>query len=136
MAYQPCTSCKERYPGKATSVYSAWRNGDGMQRQVAKLCERCVHDSIAPYVKRAIERGNATGCDQCGSTGPDDYDMVYLTVYLPKREREDFLLTFCSEHESEMHGRLAHLSVRLPERQPQESSGQRTHGDDTGATPW
>lgn len=107
-----------------------------MQRQVAKLCERCVHDSIAPYVKRAIERGNATGCDQCGSTGPDDYDMVYLTVYLPKREREDFLLTFCSEHESEMHGRLAHLSVRLPERQPQESSGQRTHGDDTGATPW
>jgi len=136
MAYAPCSCCKSRFGGKATSVYSAWRNGDGMQRQVAKLCTRCVHENVAPYVKRAVARDYETGCDKCGSTGPDAYSAVFLTVYRPKAEREDFQLSFCSEHDKQAQGELHHMSMRLPERQPQESSGQRTQGDAAEATPW
>jgi hypothetical protein len=89
----------------------------------AQLCGQCVYVEIAPYVKHAVSRDYEQGCDSCGGTGEEEYSPIYLTVYRPFVEAEQFELSFCSEHNVPAQGRLAVMSVAMPDRQPVGSRG-------------
>lgn len=118
MATKPCSACKSRFQGKAASVYSAWMENGSRLAFRCQLCMQCVWLLIAPLVKRAVARNYETGCDRCAATGPDNYGLIYLTVYLPSREPDQFELMFCSEDEDRVHHELRLISHVLPDRQP------------------
>jgi len=123
MASKPCTACRKRFKDKATSVYAAWMVNGTRRAYRAQLCTDCVYAEIAPYVKRSLARDFEVGCDSCGGTGEDEYGAIYLTVYRPHLEPDQFELNFCSEHQVPAQGRLAVISSALPDRQPVESRG-------------
>jgi hypothetical protein len=136
MALKPCSACTQRFAGKATSVYSAWMDGQGRESYRASLCMDCVRRHIAELVKKSIARAYEPGCDDCGATGADTYSPVWLNVYLPKREQEAFELMFCSDDVKLARSRLAHMSTRLTDRQPVSSRGLANERDEVTSVPW
>jgi hypothetical protein len=136
MALKPCSACTQRFAGKATSVYSAWMDGQGRESYRASLCMDCVYAHIAPLIKRSIARGMDESCDQCGGADTKGYDIVWLNVYLPKREQEAFELMFCQDDAKLGRSRLAHMSTRLTDRQPVSSRGLANERDEVTSVPW
>jgi len=136
VAVKPCTSCSEKFPGKPSSVYSAWMGGQGRESYRASLCMDCVRRHIAEIVRRAIARGSGyETCDQCGGLGRD-ISPVWLNIYLPKREQEAFEVVFCEDCVELARSRLAHMSRRLPDRQLVSSQGPVNGQTDDTSVPW
>ena len=135
MAPKPCQACKARFKDKATSVYWAWMESGVRVAYRSQLCMDCVRSVVAPWVKRAVLRDFGTGCDQCGGTGPDDYELVYTTVYRPRVEAEQFELMFCSEDNDKLQYDVRNIAGVLPDRQPAGSRGPENTQDVTEA-PW
>jgi hypothetical protein len=136
MAVKPCTACNEKYPGKPSSIYSAWMGGQGREAYRASLCMECVHRHIAPYVKRSLTRGLEDGCDECGGVLKGEFNPVWLNIYLPKREQEAFELNFCDADVQLARSRLAHMSRQLPDRQLVSSQGPVNGQTDDTSVPW
>jgi hypothetical protein len=136
MAVKPCSACGEKFTGKATSVYSAWMDGQGREAYRSSLCMICVRSHIAELVKKSISRGFKDGCDECGATGKDDYSPLWLNVYLPKREQEAFELMFCSQDVQLARSRLAHMGTKLPNRESVSSRGLENEQIEAGSVPW
>jgi len=136
MAMKPCSACTRRFSGKATAVYAAWMAGQGREAYKASLCMDCVHAHIAPYVKRSLARGFEDGCDECGGILKSQFNPIWLNVYLPKREQEAFELNFCDEDVQLARSRLAHMSARLPDRQPVSSQGPENGREEVTSVPW
>jgi hypothetical protein len=98
MASSPCSQCGERIRGPAASVYVAWFVGTG-ERVCYKMryCYRCVARTWALILKAEFGIGNEAAdfswCSVCGTgTPPEELDPVYVTLYLPKQERQDLSL--------------------------------------------
>jgi hypothetical protein len=136
MALKPCSACANRYTGKASSVYSAWMDGQGRESYRASLCMICIRTHVAELVKRSITRNFEPGCDECGGTGPDDYSQIWLNVYLPGREQEAFELMFCGDDVKLARSRFAHMSTRLTDRQLVSSRGHANERDEVTSVPW
>jgi hypothetical protein len=136
MAVKPCTACSQRFREKASSVYAAWMGQGGRMSYRASLCTACVHKEIAPSVKKSIARNYDSACDDCGGTGPDDYQLVWLNVYLPKREQEAFELMFCDDCGPGKRADFSRIGIRMKERDLQESRGLANGQDGEQAVPW
>lgn len=135
MAPKPCQACKKRFKDKATSVYWAWMENGVRIAFRSQLDMDCVRDFVAPMVKNAVLRDYGTGCDVCHATGPDDYELVYVTVYRPRVEAEQFELSFCGEDLEKTQHAIRLISGVLPDRQPAGSRGPENTQAVTEA-PW
>jgi hypothetical protein len=136
MAVKPCTSCNQRFREKASSVYAAWMGQGGRLSYRASLCMPCVYEVVAPLIKRSIARGYEDGCDQCGATGKDEYFLMWLNVYLPKREQEAFELMFCPMDRDGAVADFSRIGIRLKERELVSSQGPANERDDADSVPW
>jgi hypothetical protein len=136
MAFRPCTSCDARFTGKPTSVYSAWMEDDVRNSWVAKLCPDCTFNLVGPPVRRAIARKDDVTCDLCGASGPDDYSPLYLTVYQPKSEMEQFELVSCGDCTEQVRGLFLKMSQPVPNRSQGSSRGLVNTQDAARPVPW
>lgn len=136
MAFRPCTSCAQKFPSKPTSIYSAWMEDDLRQSWVAKLCPDCTFNLVGPPVRRSIARKDDISCDLCGGSGPDDYDPLYLTVYQPKAEMEQFELVTCSECTQAVRELFLKMSQPVPNRSQGSAQGPVHSRDAARPVPW
>jgi hypothetical protein len=136
MALKPCSSCGQRYSGKAVAVYAAWMEGEKRIAYKASLCMICLRTFVAEYVKRSIARGFEESCDECGATGKGRYHPIWVNTYLPKREAEAFELLFCEDDNIVARGQLVSISNQLPDRQPVSSQGPANERENADSVPW
>jgi hypothetical protein len=136
MAFKPCTHCAQRFTGKPTSIYSAWMEDDIRQSWVAKLCGDCTFNMVGPPVRRAIARNGDESCDLCGATGPGRYDPLYLTVYQPRAEMEQFELVTCDECTEQLRDLMLRMSQPVPNRSQGRSQGPVNNRDAARPVPW
>jgi hypothetical protein len=136
MALKPCSSCGERFNGKAVAVYSAWMEGSRRIAYKASICMSCLRTFVAEYVKRSIARGFKDGCDLCGATGKDKYEPIWINAYLPKQEAQAFELLFCQEDNMPARGQLVSISNQLLDRQPVSSQGPVNERENADSVPW
>lgn len=97
MSFVPCSGCGARPKGKLASVYSAWFEPNGERVcWVQKLCATCLMDSLGFLRDGTLQASlDLTACPICGADSSQDLQPEYLTLYLPKREPEEFALTTC-----------------------------------------
>ena len=136
MAFKPCTACHEKFNGKATSIYFSWMEDSRRIAYIARLCLDCTFDWAAPWIKRAIARHDEVSCDQCGASGPDDYQPVWTTVYRPKAEMEQFELVFCDECVEMTRAKVSDGARLAPDLNGVSSRGPVNNADEDVRTPW
>lgn len=94
MSVFPCSACGKRKPGKLASVYWAWFNAD-QQRSAwrQRLCADCYVKAIRQVIIDSI--ANPDSCPICHAEQTREADPLYATVYLPKREPEEYAFMTC-----------------------------------------
>lgn len=119
MSIRPCSICKRRVPGKLATAYNAWFLADGKRicyRQ--RLCLPCLQNSLAPILRNS----NSTlteepTCPACGGTSTEDSDPVFITLYLPKQEPQEFELDFDAACAAKTRGVMSEGGELLADRQ-------------------
>src|SRR5262245_24238348 len=94
VAFRPCFSCGEKFPGKAATLYAGWMEDERRESFVTKICLACVMTHVSGYAKRAIDNPDGDVCIDCGAEmGKDRSWDVYVTAYLPNREADQFVVS-------------------------------------------
>ncbi len=96
MSVFPCSSCRQRKPGKLATAYWAWFLADG-ERSAWKLryCPGCAQEHLLTLLTALREMGEISdvfACISCGSSAQTDSDPMYLTLYLPGKEPQEYAL--------------------------------------------
>ena len=96
MSVYPCSTCRQRKPGKLATAYWAWFLADG-ERSAWKLryCPACAQDALLALLTSLQESGvspNVFACISCGASAETDSDPIYLTLYLPGKEPMEYAL--------------------------------------------
>lgn len=96
MSVYPCSVCRQRKPGKMATAYWAWFNADGGRSAwKQRFCAPCAHDSLQSLLltlNGADGSSNALACVSCGTDASEDSDPVYLTLYVPGRDPQEYAL--------------------------------------------
>jgi len=119
-----CSICKERTRAKLATQYNAWFIADGKRicyRQT--LCPICL---IRTY-KGLLQSSNSISTDEstcpaCGGSSENDADPVFITLYLPKQEKQDFVLDFDAACAAKTRGVMQEGAILMPDRQAQGNS--------------
>lgn len=120
MSLFPCSICGQRRPGKLASAYWAWFLADGSRsawRQ--RICASCAPSTLSALLKSANEseaNENVFACVACGASTDQDSDPVYLTLYLPKREAQEFAIQLDSACAVKVRVAAQHGAEKLPDR--------------------
>jgi len=120
MSVLPCSVCRQRKPGKMASAYWAWYLADG-GRSAWKLryCVACFRQevgSLLTTLRGLGEMDSPSACVSCGAETKDDSDPIYLTLYLPSREPEEFALLLDAACAAKLRSPLTTTGERLPDR--------------------
>jgi hypothetical protein len=97
MSVYPCSICKQRKPGKLASAYWAWFNADGGRSAwKVRYCPACAGEHLLLLLKNLHEMGTDSmdvfACVSCGANASTDSDPIYLTLYLPGKEPQEYAL--------------------------------------------
>ncbi len=93
--------------GKPISLYWAWNNADGRRRAwKQKVCGDCFRENYASLVVRAMEP--VLLCPKCGIGTADDYDAVYLSLFVPGMPSTQSEMPLCPSDAA----RLRNLALR------------------------
>lgn len=120
MSAFPCSACGQKRPGRMASLYWAWFLTDGARsawRQ--KLCYHCATDRLGPLMvslSRAEDAADAFACLACGGNCANDSDPVYLTLYLPQREVQEYSLQLDGACAAKLRIQAQEGAERLPDR--------------------
>jgi hypothetical protein len=116
----PCTICRARRPGKLANAYWAWFLADGSRSAwKVRYCPVCAGIELKQlvYALRNIEPSdNVFACVNCGADASQDSDPIYLTLYVPNREPEEFQLQLDAACAAKMRGPIVEHGERLPDR--------------------
>ena len=120
MSVYPCSMCRQRKPGKLASAYWAWFLGDG-SRSAWKLryCPACAAQHLAALLNDLRQMGEAESvfaCVSCGADASQDSDPIYLTLYLPGKEPQEFALQLDAACAGKLRSPLMTLGERLEDR--------------------
>lgn len=120
MSVYPCSVCRQRKPGKLASAYWAWFNADG-GRSAWKLryCPACAREHLLELLTRLSNMGdneNVFACVSCSTNAAEDSDPVYLTLYLPGKEPQEYALQLCGACAAKLRSPLVILGDRLEDR--------------------
>ena len=96
MSVYPCSTCRQRKPGKLATAYWAWFLADG-ERSAWKLryCPACAQGALLALLTSLLGSGesrNVFACISCGGSAEKDSDPIYLTLYLPGKEPMEYAL--------------------------------------------
>ena len=96
MSVYPCSVCRQRKPGKLAAAYWAWFLADG-ERSAWKVryCPACAQSDLLALLTSLRSMGespNVFACISCGSDSTNDSDPMYLTLYLPGKEPQEYAL--------------------------------------------
>jgi len=120
MSVVPCSVCRQRKPGKMASAYWAWYLADGGRSAwKVRYCVACFRAEIGSLLGtlRALgEESSPSACVSCGLDTKDDADPVYLTLYLPSRDPEEFALLLDGACAAKLRSPLTTHGERLPDR--------------------
>jgi len=94
----PCVDGPHRFRGPATSLYPALVNGQEAVRWKLRMCSdhaASVLGRLEPYLvsmddAAVVYQDDAKLCATCSRPVVDDSRQLYVTVYQPKHEREDY----------------------------------------------
>jgi hypothetical protein len=130
----PCSSCRQRKPGKLASAYWAWFNADGA-RSAWKLryCPGCAPDALSIVLaasRLSAENSNVFACVSCGADSSPDSDPMYLTLYLPGREPMEYALQLDTACAAKLRIPITTQGERLEDR------GGVVRGPSPSASAW
>jgi hypothetical protein len=134
MSVFPCSMCRQRKPGKLATAYWAWFLADG-ERSAWKLryCPNCAVESLSKLLQQLRgmgEESSPSSCVSCGMDTNEDQDPVYLTLFLPGREPEEFALLLDSVCAVKLRSPISEHGERLPDR------GGVVRGPSPSTTAW
>lgn len=120
MSIYPCSVCGGRKPGKLASAYWAWFVADG-SRSAWKLryCQGCAVEHLSGVLSKLRELGESSevfACVSCGTDASKDSDPIYLTLYLPGKEAEEYALQLCAACAAKLRSPLTTMGDRLTDR--------------------
>ncbi len=120
MSVYPCSVCRQRKPGKLCSAYWAWFLADG-ERSAWKL-RYCPADAeshllaLLTKLREADGTSHAFACVSCGANAAEDSDPIYLTLYLPGKEPQEYALQLDSACAAKLRIPITQSGERLPDR--------------------
>jgi hypothetical protein len=78
------------------SAYWAWFNADGGRSAwKQRFCASCAVDGLRSLLSTLIQEGsdsNVFACISCGADASQDSAPVYLTLYVPGRDPQEYAL--------------------------------------------
>lgn len=98
MVLYSCAGCGVRPREKLAQLYWAWFREDGVRTAwKQRLCVDCTSSRVGSILAHSQgESSDLTMCPSCGADASSDLDPIYLTIYVPRRERRDFSLRMCA----------------------------------------
>jgi hypothetical protein len=120
MSVFPCSVCRQRKPGKLATAYWAWFLADG-ERSAWKVryCPTCAVDGLSTLLQSLRTMGEdvtPTSCVSCSTDASEDNDPVYLTLFLPGREPEEFALLLDGACAAKLRNPITQHGERLADR--------------------
>jgi hypothetical protein len=120
MSVFPCSSCRQRRPGKLATAYWAWFNADQM-RSAWKLryCLGCATDALSIILRASQATDGALdvfACVSCGADAKEDSDPIYCTLYLPGKEPAEYALQLDAACAAKLRIPITSNGERLPDR--------------------
>jgi hypothetical protein len=130
----PCSSCRQRKPGKLATAYWAWFLADG-ERSAWKVryCPACAQESLLALLTSLRELGESQdvfACISCGASASADSDPIYLTLYLPGKEPMEYALQLDSACAAKLRIPVTTHGERLADR------GGLVRGPSPSASAW
>lgn len=120
MSVVPCSVCKQRKPGKLATAYWAWYLTDGGRSAwKTRYCPACAQEQLLALLTRlrgAGEDSSNSACVSCSADTKGDEDPVYLTLFLPGREPEEYALLLDGACAAKLRSPLTQIGERLPDR--------------------
>lgn len=136
MSAYPCDLCKKTKPGKLASAYWAWFTADGSRSAwKVRYCLACAVDALSPVLQRLqqpTESGEVFACVSCGSDASQDSDPVYLTLYLPGRESQEYALQLDGACAAKLRSPITTTGTKLLDR----GAESRGRGPSTLTAAW
>ena len=121
MATVPCMIRGERYLGKGASLYIRWARGDVWSRYKLVACLPHSAELFGPLMSNAydeLEDDPSLTCAGCGTVASDDLvQRVFVTLYLPRTERQDFAVVLCEVCGQRIVELVSTNGVLLPDRE-------------------
>ena len=122
-----CSFCRQRPPGKLATGYWSWFNADG-SRVCWKLvyCPECAREHLfgsSSVLQTAAQTQDLSACVSCHSEVQDAMDPVWLTLYLPGKERTDIGLPLDAACAARLRIPLTTHGQKLRDRQPGSNRG-------------
>lgn len=120
MSVFPCSMCGQRKPGKLASAYWAWFDAEGgRQAWKLRLCLGCAQEHLSKWL---IELQSKDGtldvfaCLSCSADASTDSDPMYLTLYLPGKEPQEYALQLDGACAAKLRIPIVDRGERLPDR--------------------
>lgn len=111
-----CASCEQQQDYKLISLYWAWARADRTRvAWLQKVCRACFTEQVAPYASNAMEP--VLMCPVCGIGTVDDYDTVWVTIYVPGMPKLDSEWPCCGPCAVAVRTRAMAGATQLPDRQ-------------------
>lgn len=120
MSVFPCSSCRQRKPGKLATAYWAWFLADS-ERSAWKLryCPACAQEHLLGLLTSLRELGESSevfACICCGASAQEDSDPMYLTLYLPGKEPMEYALQLDTACAAKLRSPIVQSGERLADR--------------------
>ena len=118
MSRFPCSRCGQRVLGRVASLYWAWFNADGARTAwKQRLCVACVKSTLRELLSHAQDSTpDVCSCPACGSESTPDLDPIYLNLYLPRTDGQEFALTTCGPCAAKLRLIAQDGAEKLPDR--------------------
>lgn len=122
-----CSFCSRTAPPKLATAYWSWFKADG-ERVCWKLAYCLEHArehlfGSSSVLLTAASTRELSDCVSCGGSLIDDQDPVWLTLYLPGKERADVGFPLDAACAARIRIPLTTYGVKQPDRQPGSNRG-------------
>ncbi|MBA0084881.1 MAG: hypothetical protein HRJ53_07790 [Acidobacteria bacterium Pan2503] len=128
-----CSTCGEAFTEKPATVFVAWRD-QGEERQAWRMqwCRKCTYGHLNATFEKVLGNPSYAHCLAGGeSLNGSGGSLVWLTIFLPKQEREDAEWWYCADCVVDVRNALTDGGIRQPNRPGFDQTGGRDQ-----ETPW
>ena len=136
MSFKPCYRCGKKFLPKASTVYWSYMRRDDRESYVLKLCPDCVQTWLAPFVRHSIDNPDGETCAACHEQVEDNQGLQFLTIYLPKREGEQYTVSLCDSHSEAIRMDVDEWGMPATRRELGSSQGPVNQQAGVWAVPW
>jgi hypothetical protein len=129
-----CSGCREKRPGKYAAFYWAWFNADRSRSAwKQRFCAPCALANWQPLLltlNSVNSDSDDYACVSCGASAQQDSDPVYLTLYVPGKDPQEYSITLDAACAASLRVKMQNGAERLPDR------GGVVRGPSSHASDW